>query len=282
MSETIERPNNSASFAEKAKWAILAALKKAGAKGLFFSKLKSEVKKEFPDEPIYGDSEKTTSNIAAAVNALKRAGDVTKIAFSEMSEEDRAKKKTRWALPRDQKDDEIPAETTEQESSPDQLRESHLYSPTVTAALGQDICTTATVIGASLTKWEYGTPDVVGVLRPPLHVRPLNLPSEVVAIEVKHGTKLHSLVTGLAQAIRYKRFAHRAYLVVQPQGKGEIPSWLEDQCRYSGIGLCELDANEATFPRVITRAPSDVPELHLLSDFIRKLPADKRGDLCLD
>lgn len=268
-------------FAAKARRAIIAALENAGPRGLPFAKLRIAVQKEYPKESIYNDSEKTTSNIASAVNALKRAGDVAKVSPSKMSEDGRVEKKTRWALSRHQNDDKISARVAEQGFSPDRSRESHFYAPTVTAALGQDILTAATVIGGALTNWAYGTPDIVGIIQPSSLVRPLSLPSEVVAIEIKHGTKLHSLVTGLAQAIRYKRFAHRGYLVVHPHGEGKIPNWLEGQCRHSGVGLCELDADEATL-RIIADAPSNTPDLRLLSEFIRKLPKNKRGDLRLN
>ena len=281
MSETIERPNNSASFAEKARWAILAALKKdVGATGLFFADLKSEVQKEFPDEPIYGDSGKTTSNIAAAVNYLRRTGDLSKVPFSEMSEEDRSKKKTKWILLGEIAEE--PKREDKQEPSPDRLRELDLYSPTVMAAQGKGICTFATEVGGALSGWEYGTPDVVGILRPDPLVRPLNLPSEVVAIEVKLGAERHSLNTGCAQAALYKQFAHKAYLVVHSQGD-EIPAWVQKACASSGIGLCalNLDGEEPTL-QCIVEAPSNAPGLRLLSDFIRKLPSGKRGDLRVD
>ena len=280
MSETIERPNNSASFAEKAKWAILAALKKAGAKGLFFSELKSVVQEEFPDESIYGDSGKTTSNIAAAVNYLKRTGDLSKVPSSEMSEEDRSKKRTKWILLGEIAEE--PKREDKQEPSPDRLRELDLYSPTVMAAQGKGICTFATEVGGALSGWEYGTPDVVGILRPDALVRPLNLPSEIVAIEVKLGVERHSLNTGCAQAALYKQFAHQSYLVVHSQ-EGEIPAWVQKACASSGIGLCALNLGEdEPTLRCIVEAPSNTPGLRLLSDFIRKLPSGKRGDLRVD
>ena len=287
MCEITERPSDSAAFGAKAQWAILTALKNAGPTGLPFGELKPAVQREFPDEPIYANSRKSVSNISAAIQGLKRMGCVAKVDSSPMSAEDRDKKRTRWMLLCDSTSVgttpvELPEETPDRQQATD-LNEDDLYEPTVVALEEQEICNFATVIAKPpLQKWEWGTPDVVGILRPAALVRVLNLPSEVVAVEVKLGAARHSLHVGCTQAANYKRFAHKVYLIVHPQ-EGKIPKWLKDQCRTFRIGLCVLElGEEGPTLRCIEEAPSDAPELRLLSDFVNKLPRNKRSNLRLD
>jgi hypothetical protein len=105
-------------------------------------------------------------------------------------------------------------EQLEQESSKkysDEFKEDDVYSPAKDFLLSRGECSHAVVIGGNILGKKWGTPDILGSIRvssdavykPPL---------EIVAVEVKGNN--YSPVEALGQAMAYKLFAHRTWLVL--------------------------------------------------------------------
>jgi len=93
----------------------------------------------------------------------------------------------------------------------DTFKEQDVYEPAKEYLLSRGECTHAEVIGGSILGKKWGTPDIIGSIRVSTDAvyRP---PLELVAIEAK-GVN-YSPVEALGQAMAYKLFAHRTWLIL--------------------------------------------------------------------
>src|SRR5437762_2372346 len=85
-------------------------------------------------------------------------------------------------------------------------------------------CSKAIVLGGNKFKEKWGTPDVIGVLKP----RPTDIftfPTEIVSAEVK--LDYSGLITAFGQACSYKLFSHKSYIVVPETAQEEDISRLD-------------------------------------------------------
>ncbi|NNN04751.1 MAG: hypothetical protein HKL90_02505 [Elusimicrobia bacterium] len=90
-------------------------------------------------------------------------------------------------------------------------REIDIYEPARIHLLGDEECTHAVVIGGSIFGKKWGTPDILGAIR--AHSDAIYRPTlEIIAVEVKNAD--YSPVEALGQAMAYKLFAHRTWLVL--------------------------------------------------------------------
>jgi hypothetical protein len=105
-------------------------------------------------------------------------------------------------------------EIKESESSDkysDIFKEEDVYEPARDYLLGRGECTHAIIIGGSGFGKKWGTPDLMGAIRVSSDAV-YQPPIEIIAVEIK-GTN-YSPVEALGQAMAYKLFAHRTWLVL--------------------------------------------------------------------
>jgi len=93
----------------------------------------------------------------------------------------------------------------------DSFIEEDVYTPARDYLLGRGECTHAVVVGGSSFGKKWGTPDLMGAIRVSSDAI-YQPPIELVAVEIK-GDK-YSPVEALGQAMAYKLFAHRTWLVL--------------------------------------------------------------------
>lgn len=94
----------------------------------------------------------------------------------------------------------------------DKLNENDIYQPAKDYLLGKEECTHAVIVGGKhIFGKKWGTPDILGAIRASSDVvyKP---PLEIVAIEVKDDD--YDPVEALGQAMAYKLFAHRTWLIL--------------------------------------------------------------------
>ena len=131
-------------------------------------------------------------------------------------------------------------------------------------------CSKAIVLGGNKFKDKWGTPDVIGVLKPrPTDIFPF--PTEIVSAEVK--LDYSGLITAFGQACAYKLFSHKSYIVVPESAQEEDVSRLDSLCMIFGIGLIVFDSKNPRDPRfkILTRAARHEPDMFYVNKHVREV-----------
>ena len=135
---------------------------------------------------------------------------------------------------------------------PEKIDEEKFYEP-FRRWLVEDLeeCTKAVVVGGSQLKDKFGTPDVIGVLRPRFDDI---IPSliEIVSVEIKVSPA--GLITAFGQACSYMLFSHKSYIVVPAAAPPDDIDRLESLSLIVGIGLILFDSNSPDAPNFEIRA----------------------------
>lgn len=131
-----------------------------------------------------------------------------------------------------------------------------------------EVTAVATLGGAGL-KNKWGTPDVVGVYKP-LASNIIKFPLEIVAAEIK--TDPQAPVVAFGQAVAYRLFAAKCYVVMPVTISDEDLSRLEALCMLFGVGLVVFSLNPKSPEFAIrVRAQRYSPDMFYVNDFARRL-----------
>lgn len=155
--------------------------------------------------------------------------------------------------------------------APMKLKEEHFYSSFADyLTRGLEECSKAIVLGGNKFRDKWGTPDVVGVLKP----RPTDIftfPTEIVSAEIK--IDVAGLITAFGQACAYKLFSHKSYIVVPESSSPTDISRLDSLCIIFGIGLIVFDASSPTEPNftIRARAARHEPDMFYVNLHIREI-----------
>ena len=123
--------------------------------------------------------------------------------------------------------------------------EEDIYEPARQYLLGQGECTHAVVIGGNIFGKKWGTPDILGAIRADSDAV-YQPPLEIIAVEIKDAG--YSPVEALGQAMAYKLFAHRTWLVLP---KDKDIDRIEGIAMSANIGLVSFTAEKGG-PRFVT------------------------------
>jgi len=150
------------------------------------------------------------------------------------------------------------------------MKEEEFYQPFaefLKNELGE--CTASAPLGGASMKLKWGTPDVVGVYRP-LKRDLIQFPPEIVAAEVK--TDPSQSVTGFGQAVAYRLFAAKSYLVLPKSIDLEDQDRVEAMCMILGLGLIlfTLDPTAPEFD-IRMRAQRFMPDMFFVNQFADRL-----------
>jgi len=129
----------------------------------------------------------------------------------------------------------------------------------------------ASPLGGAGLKEKWGTPDVVGVYKPlAKHKIPFSI--EIVTAEIK--TNPSESITAFGQAVSYRLFSARVYLVMPSTTQKKDLGRLESLAILTGIGLVTFDFDPAQ-PRfrIRTRAQTLVPDMFYVNEFADRLSA---------
>jgi hypothetical protein len=140
------------------------------------------------------------------------------------------------------------------------LREDAFYPP-FASWLKDDLeeATRAISLGGNVFGGKWGTPDVIGVYEPKA-TDPVKFSQEIIAAEIKTDTQ--QLIVAFGQAVAYRLFAHRVYLVVpRAASRGDLQR-LDALAGIVGIGLVFFNPASAEQPEfdVRVRAPKHEPD----------------------
>ncbi len=129
--------------------------------------------------------------------------------------------------------------------------------------------TDAVPLGGSGMKTKWGTPDVVGVYRP-LAAQLIKFSPELVAAEIKLDSA--QPVVAFGQAIAYRLFAARTYVVMPSTISEEDESRLEALCMLFGVGFVLFDPSDKDVKFSIrVRAQRFSPDHYYVNEFATRL-----------
>lgn len=124
-------------------------------------------------------------------------------------------------------------------ASEGQVCEASFYEPLAAYLVNElEECTRAQALGGAKLKDKWGTPDVIGI-RKPKGFDLYKFPAEIVSAEVK--TDSNGLITAFGQAVAYKLFSHKSYVVVPIKSSPGDLERLEALCLICGLGLILFD-----------------------------------------
>lgn len=132
-----------------------------------------------------------------------------------------------------------------------------------------DEVTAVSSLGGAGLKTKWGTPDVVGVYKPTAS-NLIKFPLEIVSAEIKIAP--YAPVVAFGQAVAYRLFSTKAYVVMPSTLSEEDSSRLEALCMLFGIGMVifDLDLKEPNFT-IRVRAQRYLPDMFYVNEFADRL-----------
>ncbi|MDR1251051.1 MAG: hypothetical protein LBK62_02680 [Treponema sp.] len=130
-------------------------------------------------------------------------------------------------------------------------------------------CTKAKELGGNIFGSKWGTPDVIGVLKP-LPIDIIKNELEIISAEIKLAT--NELITAFGQSCSYKLFSHKVYLVIPVQSSQDEISRLDSLCYLFGIGFVLYDCTNPDNPnyQLKNRAQKASPDPYYINQNINK------------
>jgi hypothetical protein len=121
-------------------------------------------------------------------------------------------------------------------------------------------CTKAIPLGGNCFRDKWGTPDVIGVLRP-RQSDILQFSAEIVSAEIKIDS--NALITAFGQACSYRLFSHKVYLVIPDSASEADLARLDSLCRVFGLGLILFNTESPDEPnyQIRVRAAKHEPDM---------------------
>jgi hypothetical protein len=163
---------------------------------------------------------------------------------------------------------------TEDEKPPEPAQEKAFYR-SFAEFLEKDLeeVTVAVELGGSGLKSKWGTPDVVGVYRPRA-ADIVKFQHEIVSAELKVDPR--SSIEAFGQAIAYRLFSTKSYVVMPTTISEEDKSRLEALCMLFGIGFV-LFAPDPDRPQYSIRAKAQrfSPDMFYVNEFADRLKQHK-------
>lgn len=222
-------------------------------KGLRYSELLKDIQVSLPDIP-------TNTIIGTIVKDLSTLSNITKPVPGLFI----LTKNKQQELPPPTKVEEVKAK----------IKEEQFYQPFADYIVNDlEECTKAISLGGNKFGGKWGTPDVIGV-RKPRNSDIVKPPIEIVVAEIKINT--NDLITAFGQAIAYKLFSHKSYIVIPKSSGDEDISRLEGLSMICGIGLILFDSSNPDLPdfEIRTRAIKLEPNMFYVNKYLKQVEDD--------
>ena len=149
------------------------------------------------------------------------------------------------------------------------VKESEFYAPFAEWLESEDEVTVAIPVGGSILKGKWNTPDVIGVLRP-LSGDLIKFSPQIISAEIKIDP--NQPVTAFGQAVSYRLFSHKSYLVLPDSTSDDDQGRIAALCGVFGLGLVLFSLNpENPDFRMVTRAISANPDMIYVNQMAKRL-----------
>ncbi len=135
-------------------------------------------------------------------------------------------------------------------------------------------CSEAVALGANYLGKKWGTPDVVGIYKPSIK-DVIRFTAEIISAEIKINPS--EPITAFGQAVAYRLFSSKVYLVEPSSMIPEDQDRVEALCILFGVGLIlfDLDPKNPNF-RIRVRAQRYNPDMFYVNEFVDKLYSVKK------
>lgn len=136
-----------------------------------------------------------------------------------------------------------------------------------------DEATVASSLGGSSLGGKWGTPDVIGVLKPRAQDI-FKFEPQIVTAEIKAVPS--QPVVAFGQAIAYRLFSHRSYIVVPNSTSSDDMSRLKSLCSIHGIGLVTFALNKSRPDySVIVLPVNAAPDMFYVNNMLERLKSSE-------
>lgn len=127
----------------------------------------------------------------------------------------------------------------------------------------------AVALGGNVLKGKWGTPDVLGVLKPSAKDI-LKFETQIVSAEVKIDP--NQPVIAFGQAVAYRLFSHKSYIVVPNTTSEDDLSRLKALCSIHGVGLVTFTLDPANPDYSVIVLPLQAsPDMFYANTMLRRL-----------
>ncbi len=132
-----------------------------------------------------------------------------------------------------------------------------------------DECTEAAALGGSSLGKKWGTPDVIGTYKPSRR-DVIQFQPEIISAEIKIDSR--EPITAFGQAIAYRLFSSKVYIVEPNTIIPEDLDRIESLCMLFGIGLILFDVNVSNPNfRIRVRAQKFIPDMFYTNELANRL-----------
>lgn len=173
------------------------------------------------------------------------------------------------------------AKETETETAPivaetpgnETLTEQDFYTSFAEWLVENDEATVADALGGSSLGGKWGTPDVIGVLKPRAQDI-FKFDPQIVTAEIKAVPS--QPVVAFGQAVAYRLFSHRSYIVVPNVTSSDDMSRLKSLCSIHGVGLVTFALNKEQPDYIVVVLPAiAVPDMFYVNNMLERLKSSE-------
>lgn len=136
-----------------------------------------------------------------------------------------------------------------------------------------DEVTVASALGGGSLGGKWGTPDVIGVLKPRAQDI-FKFEPQIVTAEIK--AVPNQPVVAFGQAVAYRLFSHKSYIVVPDSTSSDDMSRLKSLCSIHGVGLVTfvLDKQQPEY-LVVVLPVNATPDMFYVNSMLERLKASE-------
>ncbi len=136
-----------------------------------------------------------------------------------------------------------------------------------------DEATVASALGGSSLGGKWGTPDVIGVLKPRAQdifkFEPQIVTAEIKAVPTQP-------VVAFGQAVAYRLFSHKSYIVVPNSTSSDDMNRLKSLCSIHGVGLVTFALNKDQPDYVVVVLPVNAaPDMFYVNNMLERLKSSE-------
>ena len=153
------------------------------------------------------------------------------------------------------------------------LTEQDFYGSFAEWLVENDEVTVASALGGSSLGGKWGTPDVIGVLKPRAQdifkFEPQIVTAEIKAVPTQP-------VVAFGQAVAYRLFSHKSYVVVPKPTTSDDMSRLTSLCSLHGVGLVTFTLNKDQPDYAVVVLPAvAAPDMFYVNSMLERLKASE-------
>ncbi len=140
-----------------------------------------------------------------------------------------------------------------------------------------DEATFASALGGSSLGGKWGTPDVIGVLKPRAQDI-FKFEPQIVTAEIK--AVPNQPVVAFGQAVAYRLFSHKSYIVVPKLTSSDDMNRLTSLCSIHGVGFVTFALNKEQPDYVVVVQPVNAaPDMFYVNNMLERLKSSEPGIL---